>query len=96
MVCHSGYESEKQDLEQEKLALERRLVEEYGVVIGGRTLLKALGIGSNATLQRQIAQGVIDCRLFSIPGRRGRFALAADIASWLITLRSHGANKPCR
>lgn len=59
------------------------LAREYGVVIGGRNLRKVLGFESATAFGRAVRAGHVGVPLFELPGRRGRFALAQDLATWL-------------
>jgi hypothetical protein len=63
--------------------LSELLVREYGVVIGGRNLRKVLGFESATAFGRAVRAGHVGVRLFQMPGRRGRFALAQELAVWL-------------
>lgn len=64
----------------------------YGQVIGGEKLSKALGFSSVAAMKQALKRGSLDIPTFFIEGRRGRFALASDVASWLAECREK-ANK---
>lgn len=61
----------------------------YGEVIGGETLSKALGFQSIAAMKQTLKRGTLRIPTFFIPGRRGRFALTADVADWLIECRAN-------
>ena len=61
---------------------EQRLLEIYGVVIGGDDLWKVLGLRSAASLKRHIRQKTLGLQTFTIPGRRGRYATVRAIALW--------------
>jgi hypothetical protein len=63
--------------------LSELLVREYGVAIGGRNLRKVLGFESATAFGRAVRAGHVGVRLFQMPGRRGRFALAQELAIWL-------------
>jgi hypothetical protein len=60
-----------------------RLTREYGAVIGGRKLRQVLGFESATAFGRAVRAGHLNVRLFDLPGRRGRFVLAEDLAIWL-------------
>jgi len=62
---------------------ENLLVRNYGAVIGGRDLREALGFKSATAFCRAVRAGRLPIRLFDFSGRRGRFALATDVAEWL-------------
>lgn len=67
--------------------LHRSLVERYGQVVGGADLAGLLGFRSADTLRKAISNNSLTLKTFVIPGRKGRFALTADVADWLIALR---------
>ena len=67
----------------ELAALEATLTREFGAVIGGGKLTLALGYSSQAAFRQAVARNQVPVRIFEIAGRRGRFALAHDIAKWL-------------
>lgn len=67
--------------------LHRSLVERYGQIVGGADLAGLLGFRSADTLRKAISSNSLTLKTFVIPGRKGRFALTADVADWLITLR---------
>lgn len=69
---------------------EDSLVRQYGAVIGGRDLRAALGFKSATAFCRAVRAGRLPIRLFDMPGRRGRFALATDVAEWLVKRREAG------
>lgn len=69
-------------------ALERQLISSLGPVVGGSELTKALGFRSQGAFRQALARNGLPIRVFTIPGRRGRFALTSDIARWLWELRS--------
>lgn len=62
----------------------------YGEVIGGGEMLsKALGFPSIAAMKQAIKRKTLSIPTFFIPGRRGRFALTADVADWLAECRAN-------
>lgn len=61
----------------------------YGQVIGGETLSKVLGFPSIAAMKQAIKRETLLIPTFFIRGRRGRFALTADVAAWLAECRAH-------
>lgn len=73
------------DLEQVLLA---SLIQEWGYVVGSAGLRQTLGFASQSALRVAIANGTVPVRVFRIPGRKGPFALAHDLATWLA---SYGA-----
>lgn len=68
------------DFERELLD---RLLRDHGYVVGSAGLRQALGYPSQAALRLAMANGTLPVTVFRIPGRKGPFALAHDLAAWL-------------
>jgi hypothetical protein len=81
--------------ESEVSALESRLLmdiqRQYGPLVGGADLLQILGFPSSEAFRQALSRGSIPVPIFAIPNRRGKFALAQDLAVWLTQLRYTGA-----
>lgn len=60
----------------------------FGPLVTGRDLLKLLGFPTSAALRQAHKRGHVPVRLFSLRGRRGKFAMTRDVVSWLKTLRT--------
>ncbi|MCG7928113.1 MAG: pyocin activator PrtN family protein [Candidatus Thiodiazotropha taylori] len=73
------------DLEK---VLEADLLREYGPLLTGRALCKALGYPSLEALRQAVARDKVPVPIFPLPNRRGKFALAKDVAAWLADQRS--------
>ncbi|MBL0391190.1 hypothetical protein JJ685_08575 [Ramlibacter monticola] len=71
-------------------ALEAQLFAIHGPVMGGEALRKALAYPSQEAFRMAVARGKCPVAVFSIPYRRGRFALVEDVAAWLRS-QVHGA-----
>lgn len=67
--------------------LEIRLVRELGPLLSGKALARALGYPSPQALRQAISRGTVPVAVFPIENRRGKFALAADVARWLAERR---------
>ncbi len=67
--------------------LEQDLLQRYGPVIGQDDLRQALGYASLDAFRQALSRGLLPVLVFPIPHRRGKYALAKDIASWLARLR---------
>ncbi len=52
-------------------------------VLGGEQLRQAMGYRTMGALRQAINQHHFPVRLFTMPKRRGRFVLVADVARWL-------------
>jgi hypothetical protein len=71
--------------------MQATLLREYGPVIGGDELRRALGLASMDALRQAVARQQLPVPVFNIQHRRGLFALTTDLAQWLAALRlSHG------
>ncbi len=63
--------------------IEKDLISEYGILISGDPLYKLLGFPSKAAFRQGISKKQIHVPIFRLENRRGRHALAKDIAKWL-------------
>lgn len=68
--------------------IERGLIERCGPLVGGDELYRALGFASSMAFRQALTRGTLDVPIFTIPGRRGRFALAHDVAAYLVRCRA--------
>jgi hypothetical protein len=73
-------EPSREELSRE---LYEELVSRYGVMLTSAQLIKVLGYSSANAFRQAIARNKVPVPLFQIPARRGRFALARDVALWL-------------
>lgn len=68
--------------------LERGLLARYhSPLLAGDDLRSALGYPSTEALRQAISRGTVPVPVFSVAHRRGKFALAKDVANWLAMLR---------
>ena len=68
--------------------LERKLIREWGAILCGEGLARNLGYRSLGTLRQAIKHRALPVPLFSIKGRRGKFAFAKDVARWIAEQRA--------
>lgn len=68
--------------------LEAQLIRTYGVIVGGAQLTRALGYPTQQAFRQAVARGRVPVPLFTIPGRRGKFAQSQHIARWVHGLGS--------
>ena len=68
------------DLEKDLLAL-------YGPVVTGEALIKALGYVSKAAFRQSLVRKTVPVPVFELDNRRGKYALAKDIAHYLAKKR---------
>lgn len=71
--------------------LTQEMLKEFGPLMGGEALRRALGFNTWAAFARAVRTASVGIPVFEIPSRRGRFALTIDVARWLVALR---ANSP--
>jgi hypothetical protein len=63
------------------------LEQRHGPVLGGSDLAAALGHRSAASLRQARRRGQVAVPLFTLPKRKGHFALALEVADWLARAR---------
>ncbi len=68
-------------------ALNDEFVRQFGPMLPSSALVKALGYRSGDAFRQALARGTVPVPLFHIPTRRGRFALARDVALWICEQR---------
>lgn len=66
----------------------------YGPVVGGRDLSRVLGFRSQEAFRQAVKRGRMPIQTFVVDGRRGKFAMTADIAAWLWGAR-HSPEPQC-
>lgn len=67
---------------------ECRLIRALGAAVGASDLSKALGYPTQEAFRKAHQRGKLPVPTFALPGRRGRYAAATDIAQWLWQQRS--------
>jgi hypothetical protein len=67
--------------------LEAQLVRDWGPILSGEALRRALGYRSIESLRQAISRGTIGVPVFAIEHRRGKYALTKDVARWLAEIR---------
>lgn len=78
--------------------LELDLTVRYGVMLSGDELRIVLGYSSLAAFRQGVSRKVIPVPVFTLKGRRGKFCLARDVATWLAAQRmaaKNAAGNPC-
>lgn len=75
--------TEPTDLEVLTTVIEQSLSERYGTMVGSRDIWRELGYRSPSAYRQALARGTLDLPVFVVAGRRGKFALAQDIALWI-------------
>lgn len=72
-------------------ALERDLLTRYGPILGGEALRHALGYASTDAFRQALSRRQLPVPIFELPNRRGKFALAKDVAHWLASARANAS-----
>ena len=67
--------------------LRETLLRLHGPLLGGEPLAAALGHRGVASLRQARRRGQVMVPLFTVPNRRGWFALTLDVADWLSATR---------
>lgn len=82
--------SDRSCADEEELAdqLEKELVALYGPVLTGPEVQKVLRYRSLDAYRKAMVRKTVPVPLFQISGQRGKFALAKDIAQYLVQQRS--------
>lgn len=62
------------------------MLKQFGPLMGGDELHKALGFSNSAAFGQALRQGRVSISVFEIAGRRGKFALTEDVANWVLSL----------
>ncbi|OZB58784.1 MAG: hypothetical protein B7X31_13230 [Thiomonas sp. 13-66-29] len=82
-------------------ALESDLLRRYGPLIGHDDLRQALGYPTMDAFRQALSRRQLPVPVFAMPHRRGKYALAKDVAHWLARLRHasipvapHGSCRP--
>jgi len=68
--------------------LEACLLREYGPVLSGESLRRALGYSSMESLRQALSRRTVPVPVFPLENRRGQFALTRDVARWLANQRN--------
>lgn len=72
--------------------LERGLMQHYGPLLTSDDLRQALGYPSKEAFRQAVARKSVPVPVFDVEKRRGKFALAVDVAKWLATQRERASN----
>ncbi|AOE85916.1 hypothetical protein [Pseudomonas sp. TCU-HL1] len=86
----------EQNEAQQELAneLERTLTARYGLMLSSAVLSRELGYPSTAAFRVAVARGTVELPVFSVPNRKGKFALAKDVAAWIARQRHTALVRP--
>jgi hypothetical protein len=67
--------------------LEEDLTARYGPMVSNETLRIALGYPSNEAFRQALTRKTVPIPVFTMPNRRGKYALVKDLAAWLAASR---------
>jgi len=70
------------------------LLEQYGPLMGGQDLWRTLGYRTWAAFARSARNGSLGVRVFTLSGRKGRFALTMEVAAWLTAVGGQPGGEP--
>jgi hypothetical protein len=70
-------------LESLTLEIEKELYTHNGPLLFGNVLYTALGFSSPEAFRQALSRKTVPVEIFSLPNRRGKFALSRDVAIWL-------------
>lgn len=59
------------------------LLDQFGPLIGGKDLMKALGYRTQASFYKAIRESRVNVAIFDIDGRKGKFAMTIEVGKWL-------------
>ena len=83
----------KSDIARLSQRIREELRREGGSVLGGKALRRALGYQSSSALSKAISRHKLPLNFFTIPGRRGYFVLALDLADFIAEQRARSGTK---
>lgn len=64
------------------------LFDRFGPLLPCTALPRVLGYPTPSAFRQAVARGTVPVPIFKIPTRRGWFALASDVATWLAACKS--------
>ncbi len=69
------------------LEIETALMKSSGPLLTGELLVSSLGYPTVSAFKKALQRNAVPVVVFSIPRRKGRFALSRDVALWLAEQR---------
>lgn len=73
--------------------LNDQFVQKFGPILSSAQLVRALGYKSTSAYRQAVTRNTVPVPVFQIPNRRGRFALARDVAIWLSQQRQRATER---
>jgi hypothetical protein len=77
-------------------ALTGLIMKQYGICVGGKDLRQLLGFKNARAFAQSVRRGHLPLNFLKLPGRRGRFVLATEIAKWLEEMGSNESSPVSR
>tara|TARA_R110001606_G_scaffold399177_1_gene581327 strand:+ start:6992 stop:7378 length:387 start_codon:yes stop_codon:yes gene_type:complete len=67
--------------------IKQDLIKQHGMLLFGKALYQVLGFTNGDAFRQAFKRGKLPVAVFELEGKRGRYALAEDIANWLASRR---------
>lgn len=80
---HAMLEPQTNARDAQQSALCEDMLARHGPLLSGPELVRALGFRNAAALRQARHRGHLAVRVFSLPNRKGPFAMTSDVADWL-------------
>jgi hypothetical protein len=84
-------EAQLEELAEE---IRKELYSDIGPLLFGKNLYTSLGFSSAEAFRQAVSRNTVPVEVFSLPNRRGRFALSRDVAMWLAVERTKKDENP--
>lgn len=92
--CDVNELNETTNLTELARALEAELLVVHGPMLGGKALSATLGYPTSSAFRQALARNTVPVAVFSIKHRRGKFALAREVARWIAEQRHSACAAP--
>jgi len=79
-----------------ELELRRNLEQTFGRMMSSKQIGQLLVYPSAAAFRQALHRGAVKIRMFTLPQRRGRFAVTIDVARWLSAQVGERSSDPSR
>lgn len=89
-------EARQEHLKTTEADLRRKLEQTFGRMMSSKQIGQLLVYPSPAAFRQAVHRGAVNIRMFTLPERRGRFAMTADVARWLAAHVEAGASPSSR
>ncbi len=76
--------------------IKQDLIKQHGMLLFGKALYQVLGFTNGDAFRQAYKRGKVPVAVFELEGKRGRYALAEDIANWLASRRMTVSDKEKR